>query len=119
VLPYHVAAGPVVIAAFSPEIERRVLSVPRTQLTGQTITGKRDLRNRFAEVRESGYALSNEDYVDEVSAVAAPVIGPDGVAVGSLSLGGPATRFRDEALLKAMIKSVVEAAAEVTRRMGS
>lgn len=119
VLPYHVAAGPVVLAAFNPEVEARVLKMPRTQLTTQTITGKHDLRERYQKTRERGYATSFEDYVDEVSAVAAPVMGPDGVAIGSLSLGGPTSRFQDADLLKAMIRRLRETARELTTRMGS
>jgi DNA-binding IclR family transcriptional regulator len=119
VLPYHVAAGPVVLAAFNPEIEERVLAAPRRSLTSHTVTGKHDLRGRLAKIREQGYALSFEDYVDEVSAVAAPVMGPDDIAIGSLSLGGPAARFQDPELLTSMIKRVTEAAQDLTKRMGS
>lgn len=119
VLPYHVAAGPIVLAAFNPAIEERVFASARLRLTDQTVTDNVELRARYGDVRERGYALSVEDFVEEVSAVAAPVVGADGCAIASLSLGGAAVYFQDQKVLDAMIQRVREAAFEVSERMSS
>ena len=118
VLPYHVAAAPVVLAAFSPAISAEVLDGDRTRFTPRTSTTKAALRAKFAEVREHGYAVSSEDYIDDVAAVAAPVLGPDGAAVAALSVGGPANRFAG-ALLDATVTRVQAYAAELSARMNS
>jgi DNA-binding IclR family transcriptional regulator len=95
VLPYHVAAGPVVLAAFSPDVEASVLATHHEQFTARTAVTKAELRAKFQETREQGYALSLEDYIDGVAAVGAPIFGVDGVAVAALSVGGPINRFAD------------------------
>jgi DNA-binding IclR family transcriptional regulator len=118
VLPYHVAAGPVVLAAFSPTLEADVLAGERPRFTPNTAVAKTALRARFAEVREQGYALSMEDYIDDVAAVAAPVLGPDGVAVAALSVGGPANRFTAQ-MRSATVARVVQYARELSERLNS
>lgn len=118
VLPYYVAAAPVVLAAFNPTIEADVLAAPRTKFTPRTTVTKTALRTKLAEVRERGYALSLEDYTDDVAAVAAPVLAPDGTAMAALSVGGPANRFT-EALQGETIKRVTEYAHDLSVKMNS
>jgi DNA-binding IclR family transcriptional regulator len=118
VLPYHVAAAPVVLAAFSPEIEAAVLAGERQRFTAQSMTTKAALRAKLADVRNRGYSVSMEDYIPDVGAIAAPVMGPDGRAVAALSVGGPANRFAD-AVREQTIARVVELAAELSSRMNA
>ncbi|WP_019930197.1 IclR family transcriptional regulator [Nocardia sp. BMG111209] len=118
VIPYHVAAGPVVLAAFSPELEAAALAGERRRFTPGSTTDEAALRAKFAEVRAQGYAFSTEDYIEDVCAVAAPVFGPDGCAVASLSVGGPANRFAD-GLRERAVARVVELAADLSARVNS
>jgi DNA-binding IclR family transcriptional regulator len=118
VLPYHVAAGPVVIAAFSSRIEKDVLAADRVKLTPATTVAKAALRAKYAEARSLGYSVSIEDYIDEVAAVAAPVLDATGAPIASLSVGGPASRFT-EPLLSQVIDRVVVFAKELSSRMNS
>jgi DNA-binding IclR family transcriptional regulator len=118
VLPYHVAAGPVVIAAFSPHIEEEVLAAERVKLTPTTTVAKAALRAKYAEVRKLGYSVSIEDYIDDVAAVAAPVLDATGASIASLSLGGPASRFT-EPLLSQVVDRVAEYAQTLSARMNS
>lgn len=118
VLPYHVAAGPVAIAAFTPEIEARVLESEPARLTSRTLASRDDLTRHFARVRETGYVVSVEDYIEEVAAVAAPVLNGDGIAIAALSLGGPANRFQDPMLSRA-VERVCAMAKELSGRMSA
>ncbi|MET8352483.1 IclR family transcriptional regulator [Micromonospora sp. NPDC005206] len=118
VLPYHVAAGPVVIAAFSPSIEEEVLTAHRVRLTPATTVGKADLRAKFAEVRKLGYSVSIEDYIDDVAAVAAPILDAAGAPIASLSMGGPASRFTGP-LLSQVVDRVAASAKALSARMNS
>jgi DNA-binding IclR family transcriptional regulator len=118
VLPYHVAAGPVALAAFSPAVEAFVLATHHEQFTAHTATTAVELRAKFHETREQGYALSLEDYVDGVAAVGAPVLGVDGVAVAALSVGGPTNRF-GEGLRERTTALVVEVAATLSSRINA
>lgn len=98
VLPYHVAAGPVVLAAYSPDLENEVLAGERRRLTSHTTVAKAALRAKLAHVRETGYSVSTEDYMEDVAAVAAPILDASGHAIASLSVGGPANHYRDSEL---------------------
>jgi DNA-binding IclR family transcriptional regulator len=118
VLPYHVAAAPVVLAAFSPEVEAEVLGAKHQRFTERSTTTNTALRAKFAEVRDRGYSVSIEDFLADVSAVAAPVLDSDGHAVAALSVGGPANRFTD-ALREQTIARVVELAAELSRGLNA
>lgn len=116
VLPYHVAAGPVALLAFLPELEADVMASERRRYTEASTTSPSGLRGKLAEVRASGYCVSLEDYLTDVGAVAAPVLGADGRAVAALSVGGPANRFTGAALDQSIVK-VVQLAGELSARM--
>lgn len=113
VLPYHVAAGPVALAAFCPDVEASVLATSHEQFTARTVTTADDLGRRLLETREQGYALSLEDYIDGVAAIGAPILGADGVAVAALSVGGPLASFAERERERT-IALVVNAAAALT-----
>src|SRR5690606_39594452 len=70
------------------------------------------------EIREEGYTVSDEDYLNGVGAVAAPVFGRTGTLEATVSLGGPAGHFRGSRLVS-IISAVREAAATVSARLGS
>ena len=63
------------------------------------------------------YTVSDEDYLEGVGAVGAPVFGGSGELVATVSLGGPATHFRGTGLV-GIIGAVREAAAELTFQLG-
>jgi DNA-binding IclR family transcriptional regulator len=118
VLPYYVAAAPVVLAAFSPELEARVLAEDRTRFTRETAISKAALRSKFARVREHGYAVSLEDFADDVAAVAAPIFDPGGAPIAALSVGGPANHFA-EPLRSRVIERVLALAEQLSEQMVS
>ncbi len=113
ILPYYVAAGPVVLAAFRKDLEAKVHSDTRQRFTKNTTISKGDLAARFAKVREAGYAFSYEDFAEDIAAVAAPIFGPEGEPIASLSIGGPTNHFVEPALSK-MIDRVRAAASELS-----
>lgn len=113
ILPYYVAAGPVVLAAFSPTIEAEVLASNRRRYTESSKITKADLSAKFAKVRSAGYAFSYEDFAKDIAAVAAPIFGPAGEPIASLSIGGPANHFV-EPVLSEMIDRVREAALKLS-----
>ena len=110
VLPYHVAAGPVVLAAYLPELEASILSGERQKLTSHSVVATAALRAKLARVRQDGYSISIEDYMDDVAAVAAPVLDPAGRAIASLSVGGPANHYAEPELgvIVARVKEYAE-----------
>lgn len=53
----------------------------------------------------------------DIAAIAAPVFGPQGSLRGTMAISGPAARFVQHAI-PAMSKALLEAAIELTRRLG-
>lgn len=118
ILPYYVAAGPVVLAAFRPDLEAEVLADDRTRYTELTTIKKAELTARFAQVRETGYAISVEDFTPDVAAVGAPVFNAAGEVIASLSVGGPANHFVEPDVSK-VIERVCEAARALSAKLGA
>lgn len=114
VMPYHAAAGPIVMLAHSQALRDKWLTTDLPAITERTITDAGRLTERLDEVVESGYSVSNSDYLPGVAAVGAPILGRDGSVVASISVGGRAEEFDGDALT-AKIEKVCEAGARITR----
>lgn len=117
VLPYHTAAGPVVLLAHSGELRERWLGRDLDQYTSHTLTDRESLLARLDAVIRDGYAISEEDYLYGVGAVAAPVRDAQDDVVATLSLGGVNAGFRGRRLLE-IIEEVTTAARELSARLG-
>ncbi|MEW6638079.1 MAG: IclR family transcriptional regulator C-terminal domain-containing protein, partial [Actinomycetota bacterium] len=95
--------------------ERRelVLARPLERLPPLTPTGRVELEAELARIRETGTAVSCGERQRGAGSVAAPVIGVDGYAVGSISVCGPVDRF-DEETVERMRPLVRNAACEIS-----
>jgi DNA-binding IclR family transcriptional regulator len=72
-----------------------------SQNTENTITDNEALFDELAEIRERGYSFANEEQMEAIRAVGAPIFGPRENIVGAIAVSGPAsgfqgTRFREE-----------------------
>lgn len=117
--PLHAGATPKAVLAFLPEQERveildRLASLP--QYTDRTILDRNRLEATLAQIRERGWAVSDQDFDASARGVGCPVFGPDGTVLGGISVGGPSFRVDDETL--ARFAELVRAAADaITRRL--
>lgn len=59
----------------------------------------------LVSIRSNGYAVSANDYIDGISAVAAPMFAQKRLLHASLSLAGPATRFDPYHLLQPLLRT--------------
>ncbi|MEU0507979.1 IclR family transcriptional regulator [Amycolatopsis sp. NPDC006125] len=114
VLPYHAAAAPMAMAAFDPELRARVLDGPLPAFTATTHSDRDELAAYLDQVRAEGVSFSRDDYLDGVSAVAAPVLGANDSLVATLSLGGRSEDFTGPEG-EARATAVREAAAALSR----
>jgi DNA-binding IclR family transcriptional regulator len=120
-VPLHCAAlGKVLIAFGAAELPKGRLE----RRTARTITSRTALAAEFAAVRERGYAVTIEELEPGLVAVAAPVFadgaavsaeGP--VAVGALSVSGPASRLTGRQL-PAAAESCMAAARSLSAQLG-
>jgi IclR family acetate operon transcriptional repressor len=119
-VPLHCAAlGKVLIAFGAAELPKGRLE----RRTARTITSRTALAAELAAVRERGYAVTIEELEPGLVAVAAPIFadgpvsaeGP--VAVGALSVSGPASRLTGRRLPGAA-ESCMAAARSLSAQLG-
>jgi DNA-binding IclR family transcriptional regulator len=88
----HATAVGLVLLAHAPlELQEEVIGGPLTTFTEWTTATARELRQALADVRRSGYAVSDRQINREYVSVAAPIYGSDGTVVAALSLIVPHT----------------------------
>ncbi|MFB6296997.1 MAG: IclR family transcriptional regulator [Salinirussus sp.] len=66
--------------------------------TPHTVTDPEVLRAELEETRERGYALNLEESVEGLHAVGAPITDEEGLAIGAISISGPANRLDGDRL---------------------
>ena len=117
--PLHATSSGKVLLAYLPKKERNrlVTSAGLERLTPHTVTTKSRLEQDLAEVRDRGWAMALEEYEIGLDAMAAPVRSHTGDVVAALSCSGPAYRLT-EAKMRTQSGALVEAADELSRRLG-
>ncbi|WP_295529590.1 IclR family transcriptional regulator [uncultured Pseudacidovorax sp.] len=112
-----VATGKAMLAFHAPAMLER-LSRKLTARTPRSISDPQRFLNEMARVRLQGYAINKGEWNENVCGVAAPVVDARGQVVAGLGLSGPRERFK-AAQVKAFVPLIVEASAQVSRRMGA
>lgn len=84
--------------------------------TGETITSLTKLKADLKEIRKLGYAVNRSESEAGVLSIAAPIRGPGGRVIASLSAAGPVERI-DPNFLK-VSQAVREAAGQASKRLG-
>jgi IclR family acetate operon transcriptional repressor len=92
--------------------------MPLPRFTPRTIVAPAALRAELARIREQGYAVALEEREPELNAIAAPVYGPQGHVAAALGVQGPAYRFDEAAMLRALPALRAEAAT-LSRALGA
>lgn len=117
-LPFNCTASGLAFLSAAPEAFRAaVMKGPLKRVTPKSITSAGDLKQHIEETRRQGFAFSDQGFEDGVVSVAAPIVGPGGVAVGAISITGPATRT-DKATVRSRGAQVQEAAARISAALG-
>ncbi|ADL07166.1 IclR family transcriptional regulator [Thermosediminibacter oceani] len=118
-LPAHcTGVGKVLLASLPPDEVRRIVAakgLPR--FTKNTITDLETLEKELARVRAQGYAIDNEEIMDSLRCVAAPIRDHSGKVCAAISISGPVARLEGEKLALA-IKQVTRTAAEISADLG-
>src|SRR4051794_1046581 len=71
-----------------------------------------------SEIRARGYAVAIDQLEVGLSALAAPVLGADGLALAALSISGPTIRLTNDRIAE-LAPALVEQAELVSRRLGN
>lgn len=97
-VPIHAsAAGHAILSALpEAEVDAIVERHGLEPLTDRTITDRAALAEELDRVRERGYSVNDQGFVDGLRAVGVPIADGDGGVLGGLSVAGPINRFRNE-----------------------
>jgi IclR family transcriptional regulator, KDG regulon repressor len=116
---YCTATGKVLLSALGPEeFDKYVQNVALESFTPQTLTSKAELRREIAKVRDSGFAVDNEEFVPNLCCVSIPV--PDhngGASVAAISIAMPKMRFK-KTLVPRWCEQMREKAMLITQQLG-
>lgn len=98
------SAGKAIMAQWPEErVKTYVDEHGLTELTSYTITDHEELVAELEKTRERGYGINEQEHIDGFTAVGVPVFGSSETVLGSLSVGGPINRMRDEWLEQEVI----------------
>lgn len=118
--PSHCTSlGKAILSRLSDDLlERYFEEYTLQRMTERTITQRTDFRRDLRLVRQRGYSVDDEEHRVGVSCVGAPILAPDGRAVGAVSISGPAFRMRGRRLA-GLAPLVKDAATAISRELGT
>lgn len=109
--------GRALLAYSPPLVVAQVLRAKLQPRTANTVTDKARLTQLLAQVRDSGYALDDEESEHGMRGVAAPIFDASGAVVAAVGLVGPAQRV-SKAGLRKLSALVVQTAHGISSRLG-
>jgi IclR family acetate operon transcriptional repressor len=113
---FATASGQAVLAFLPPARVRHILDQGMPRFTAFTPASPETLLDGLSGVRTAGFAISEREYEDEISAVAAPVFDQSQQPLASVAVAGPAYRLtRDQ--MQQMGPEVVLVAQAITREL--
>lgn len=117
--PLHSTALGKAQLAFLPQDEVRGLMKQwgMKKYTEHTITSISALQAELKRIRNSGYAIDNQESMLGAFCVAAPILNTAKAPVGAISIAGPTLRF-DPSQLPRASSALRKAAGEIQRKLG-
>jgi DNA-binding IclR family transcriptional regulator len=119
-IPWSTCALGKAIVAFRPETaEVDLLAAEPAVLTGRSIADPAVLAGQLAGVRDSGYAMEDQESTLGDAGIAAPVFDRSGEVAGALGVVGPVERLLAETRREALAVAVRETARNLSRDLGA
>jgi DNA-binding IclR family transcriptional regulator len=118
--PVHCTAlGKAILAALPPRKAQAILQ-QRTlkRLTARTFVETAELQAELRKTAARGFAIDNEERLQGVFCIGAPIFDYSGSVVGAISISGPKVRMKP-ANVRPLADKVMAAAAEGSRRLGA
>lgn len=106
----------VFLAYMHEEEVRQFLAAPLPRYTANTITDPQILRERLAQIRADGFAVSRGEVNEELVSISAPIFSSERTAIAVLNLAAPATRMSPDAADRTA-PLVIAAAGRISRLM--
>jgi len=116
-LPAFATASGKAILAYMPEkMVRRILDRGMAQYTSHTLLSPDAYMKGLQSIQEQGFAISEEEYEEEINAIAAPIVDLKGQPIASIAVAGPAYRLTRERMIE-IGPIVVATARQITQEM--
>jgi IclR family pca regulon transcriptional regulator len=116
---YCTSMGKVLLAFLPPDdLAERVERIEFVGRGPNVIRSRRTLLRALSQVRESGFALNDEELDFGLRSVAAPIWTDSDRAEAAINLAVHASRFKLSQLVSAYMPAVVAAAAEISTKLG-
>jgi IclR family acetate operon transcriptional repressor len=106
---FATASGKAMFAFMNREKVQKILDRGMPRYTGNTPQSAEAIFSDLETIRKHGFAISDQEYEEEINAVAAPIFDFDMQPAASVAVAGPAYRLTRERMLE--IGPVVVAAA--------
>lgn len=118
-LPAHCTGVGKILLAFSNEEEvKEILNkFGLKQYTAHTITNENMLYEELRKTVRQGYVFDNQEFLDGLRCVAAPIFNHNGKIMFALSISGPLYRMNNESIEKYRIL-LLEAVEEISKKLG-
>ena len=118
-LPAHCSGVGKALLAYLPpaQLQRRVASQGLPSFTSNTITDLRCLEEELELIRERGYTVDNEEIMEGLRRVAAPIRNNSGVVCAAMSVSGPVARLVGDWFAR-VVEMVMGTAAEISAGLG-
>jgi DNA-binding IclR family transcriptional regulator len=118
-LPAHcTGVGKVLMAYLSPEERAELINGKGlSRFTKNTLTDVKTLEDELTRIRMQGFAIDNEEIMDGLRCVAAPIRDQTGKVISAISLSGPVSRMEGEWFENAIL-SVTKTAKEISFGLG-
>jgi DNA-binding IclR family transcriptional regulator len=117
--PWHASALGKAMLAYMPEADRGALldRAGMDRFTPRTIVDRQRLRRELEETREQGFAVDHQEIEDDLTCVAAAVLGPARTPLFGISVSFPTHRV-EKNLIELCGAATQSAAAELRDRLG-
>lgn len=112
----HTTAAGKAILAYLPEerVDDIINQYGLKQMTDETITDEKTLKEELEGVREKGYATNEDEHINGLWGIGSPILGPSDRLVGAISVSGPSNRMRENLDEGEHLSSVRGAAEELS-----
>jgi len=98
------------------EARARLRRLKFQRFTRKTLTDASSLDRALRSIRRLGYAITEDEHIDGVSAVAAPIRGSVGQFLGAVALPLPRKRFKEHG--RALVREVLSTAERISEQLG-
>ena len=117
-LPAYFTASGKALLAFAPtEQVEKILAENFAEHNGESIPTISRAKEDLVKVVERGYAISEQEYEEQINAVSAPIFDSEHRAIASIAIVGPSFRLSRERLPE-LGESIRKIADEISREVG-